>query len=350
MAAALIIACGESNDDLQEVSVTSSALSGCDEMVPANRNVDGIPAYAQCAATENSAIYSNNGVDTSVTSLGSDWVRTQSSGGYQCTELAHRYLYFKWNVKWVPNGNAGQWCDTQPPANSGLTQTMAPVHGDLMVLANGSCGASSTSGHVVVIDVVDPAGARLTVVEQNGARRGTYQQSCGKCFLHVVANNAAAGAAPSGGSGGAAAPSGGSSAAAGAPGPITAGIRAPVPMPSLPPDNIPRAGGPAVSAAAGAAASPAPLATNAPTPAATPSTAGASSPTLSGSPRSRDGASATSSCSVARVRGSRPIDNAFALLALGWVTLCSRRRKRAKLETLRASGLVRSARVSRRLR
>jgi hypothetical protein len=34
--------------------------------------------------------------------MGSDWVRTQSSGGYQCIELAHRYLYFKWNVKWIP--------------------------------------------------------------------------------------------------------------------------------------------------------------------------------------------------------------------------------------------------------
>jgi hypothetical protein len=71
-----------------EVLVTAQALGACDETVPANRNVDGIPAYAQCTMSENSAIYSNNGIDTSLTQQGSDWVKTQWSGGYQCTELA----------------------------------------------------------------------------------------------------------------------------------------------------------------------------------------------------------------------------------------------------------------------
>ena len=41
---------------------------------------------------QDGALYSNNGVDTSNTQTGPDWVKTQYSGGYQCTELAHRYL------------------------------------------------------------------------------------------------------------------------------------------------------------------------------------------------------------------------------------------------------------------
>jgi MYXO-CTERM domain-containing protein len=171
------------------VGVTSQALDACTETVPANRNIDGVPAYAQCSASENSAIYSSNGVDTSLTQVTKDWVKTQYSGGYQCTELAHRYLYFRWNVKWIPNGNAGEWCDTQPPANSGVIQTMAPVHGDIMVLAPGSCGASADTGHVNLIDTVDMASGKVVAVEQNVAGRHSYMMSCGKCFLHVMAND-----------------------------------------------------------------------------------------------------------------------------------------------------------------
>jgi hypothetical protein len=176
-------------DPAIDVGVAREALNGCNETVPATRFIDGIPSYAQCATTMSSPIYSNNGIDTATMSMGSDWVRTQYSGGYQCTELVHRYFHFKWNVKWIPNGNAGAWCDTQPPASSGVVQTMVPVHGDAMVLAPGSCGADGTTGHVTVVDVVDTAKQKLTVVEQNGARRGTYNQSCAKCFLHVVAND-----------------------------------------------------------------------------------------------------------------------------------------------------------------
>jgi hypothetical protein len=215
--ACLGAACQAPLEGAPEVGAAVQALSVCDEMVPANRNVDGIPAYAQCEATQNSAIYSNNGVDTSTTQMGSDWVRTQYSGGYQCTEFAHRYWHFKWNVKWIPNGNAGTWCDTQPPANSGVIQTMTPVHGDVMVLAPGSCGADGTTGHVNVVDVFEPGATKLTAVEQNGARRGQYNVSCAKCFLHIVANDGSG--APATGAGGAPAPSNGG----GAPPPTAAG-------------------------------------------------------------------------------------------------------------------------------
>ena len=170
---------------ISSVCPRSEAANICSETVAANRSVDGIPAYAQCTATTSSAIYSNNGVETSTTSGGADWVRTQMSGGYQCTELAHRYLYFKWNVKSVPNGNAGTWCDGTIPA--GLEKATTPMHGDLIVFAPGSCGADATTGHVAVIDVVN-TNATVTFVEQNGASRRSCANSTAACFLHATAN------------------------------------------------------------------------------------------------------------------------------------------------------------------
>jgi hypothetical protein len=175
------------------------ALDICAETVPANRQVDGIPAYAQCASTQTSAIYSNNGVDTATTSGGAGWIRTQYSGGYQCTEFAHRYVYFKWNVSWIPNGNAGTWCDTTPPADRGIVQTTTPVHGDLIVFGPGVCGASADTGHVAVVDVVDTAKSQVTLVEQNNAGRRNSALSCAKCFLHVVANTGATAGPPDAG-------------------------------------------------------------------------------------------------------------------------------------------------------
>jgi surface antigen len=166
----------------------SEAANICSETVPANRMVDGIPAYSQCTASTSSAIYSNNGADTATASGGTGWVRTQMSGGYQCTELAHRYMYFKWNVQSVPNGNAGVWCNGTIP--SGLVKETTPVHGDLIVFAPGSCGADATTGHVAVVDVVN-ADSTVTFVEQNGASRRKCQVSTAACFLHAVANTGA---------------------------------------------------------------------------------------------------------------------------------------------------------------
>jgi len=165
---------------------TGRAADICAESVPANRFIDGFPAYAQCAGSMSGAVYSNNGIDTSTTSGGAGWVRTQSSGGYQCTELAHRYLYFRWNVTSVPNGNAGVWCDAALPA--GLVKSTTPVHGDLIVFAPGSCGADATTGHVAVIDVVN-ADSSIMAVQQNVASRSKYNMSCAACFLHVAAND-----------------------------------------------------------------------------------------------------------------------------------------------------------------
>jgi surface antigen len=158
----------------------------CSETVPATRNVDGFPAFAQCSGSTGS-VYSNNGIDTRSSSGGTGWVLTQGSGGYQCTEFAHRYLYFRWGVKSVPGGNAGTWGDNTLP--SGLEKTTVPVHGDIIVFAPGSCGASTTSGHVAVVDVVNQNGT-VTIVEQNGASRRSCQVSCAKWFLHAQSNTA----------------------------------------------------------------------------------------------------------------------------------------------------------------
>lgn len=165
---------------------SSGAANICNETVPSNRIIDGLPAYSQCTAASSASIYSNNGIDTATASGGTGWVRTQMGGGYQCTEWAHRYLYFKWNVQSVPNGNAGTWCDGTLPA--GLVKATAPVHGDLIVFAPGSCGADATTGHVAVIDVVN-TNATVTFVEQNSAGRRSCANSTAACFLHAAANN-----------------------------------------------------------------------------------------------------------------------------------------------------------------
>ena len=202
------------------IASTGRAADICAETVPANRFIDGFPAYAQCAGSMTGAVYSNNGIDTSTTSGGADWVRTQRSGGYQCTELAHRYLTFKWNIQSVPNGDAGVWCDATLPA--GLVKATTPMHGDLIVLAPGSCGADATTGHVAVVDLVN-ADSSVMAVQQNMASRSKYNASCAACFLHVVANDGRSndGGVPpadAGGAGGRGGAAGGTGATAGATG------------------------------------------------------------------------------------------------------------------------------------
>jgi hypothetical protein len=81
-----LTACGAEISD-EPVATSTLALDVCDETVPANRYVDGLPAYAQCDEVQGAAVWSSNGVDTSTTSQGSEWIRTQHSGGYQCTAI-----------------------------------------------------------------------------------------------------------------------------------------------------------------------------------------------------------------------------------------------------------------------
>jgi surface antigen len=318
----------------EQVGVAISALSVCEEDVPDNRYIDGIPAYAQCAAAEDSAIYSRDGIETSTTSLGADWIRTQWSGGYQCTELAHRYLYFVWGIDWVPRGNAGTWCDTSPSDEVGIVQTETPVHGDLMVLPPGSCGAAASTGHVAIVDTV-LADGRLSVVEQNRANRGTYQRSCAGCFLHVVANDgtgnpgvggSGSGEGGAGGEGGAAGAAGGGTAGSGA-----AGVQSlPEPMQPAPMPTTPTPATPVPPSMPGAAGSAAPPPTTLPEPAPAP-LAAPLPPPLPVVPREASEPEAAS-CSVTRGRSapSAPIALALACVALA-ARRATRRRARGPL-------------------
>jgi hypothetical protein len=311
------IGCGAEGDEGAAIESYDQALNACEETVPTNRYIDGLPAYAQCTSFQNGAIYSNNGIDTSATKVANDWVQTQPSGGYQCTELVHRYWMFKWNNKWLPRGNAGTWCDTVPPASSGVVQTTTPVHGDAIVLAPGSCGASASTGHTALVDVVDSAGMKVTVVEQNQARRGNYAWSCGKCFLHLVAND------------------GSDAGTANKPAPLVdaGGASPPIDAGSLPPRSD--AGGAPVDAAQGvidASTLPAP-AIDAGVPLATPEAgsadAGLATPAGSeaGTPAQPAADSeADEGCSAGRTRG--PQGSLWNLLWLAGVVLWRRRPER----------------------
>jgi len=207
--AAILLACGNAPIDTESLGEAQQALNACNETVPVMRAVDGFPAYAQCAGIQDGAIWSNNGVDTASSSQGAGWVRTQFSGGYQCTELARRYNLFRWGIDYQ-HGNAGEWCDGTLPST--LAIATSPVHGDLIVFAPGSCGADSTTGHIAVVDIVDKAAGKVTIVEQNQAGRRSTQQSCAKCFLHAVENDGSVGGTASGGAASGGSPAGGAPA------------------------------------------------------------------------------------------------------------------------------------------
>lgn len=193
----MLLACGNASGDAESLGVAQQALNACNETVPTTRAVDGFPAYAQCAGVQDGAIWSNNGIDTASSSQGAGWVRTQNGGGYQCTEFARRYFMFHWGIDYQ-HGNAGEWCDGTLPST--LALATSPTHGDLIVFAPGSCGADSTIGHIAVVDTVDMANSKVTIVEQNQASRRSTQQSCAKCYLHAVKNDGMVGGSSSGGS------------------------------------------------------------------------------------------------------------------------------------------------------
>lgn len=163
----------------------AAAENVCGETVSAELHIDGIPAYAQCDASLSAPIYSDDGVNTRTTSGGSGWILTQAGGGYQCTELAHRYLAFRWNIKNSPVTKAAAWCDGAAPA--GMEKTTKAVHGDVIVYVPGDCNTNASTGHVAIVDVVD--GDTLTVVGENKAARRVVQSTCAACFLHVLGND-----------------------------------------------------------------------------------------------------------------------------------------------------------------
>lgn len=191
----------------------SAAENICKETVPANRFVDGFPAYSQCAASTDSSVWSSNGIHTNTTTPGSGWALTQLAGGYQCTEFVYRYLYFKWNVNFRGNGLPGEWCDETLPST--LKKTTAPVHGDLAVFAPGACDANLSTGRLAVVDTVNKTASTVTVVEQNPSGRRSCSIGAASCFLHVVTNNGASSGVGAAGVPGASGRSGGTAGVVG---------------------------------------------------------------------------------------------------------------------------------------
>ncbi|HEX2871830.1 MAG TPA: CHAP domain-containing protein [Polyangiaceae bacterium] len=314
---AMLLACGNAPSETEELGVTRQEVNACDETVPATRAVDGFPAYAQCAGVENGPIWSNNGIDTASSSQGQGWVRTQGSGGYQCTEFARRYFMFRWGIDYQ-HGNAGEWCEGTLPST--LTIAPTPTHGDLIVFAPGSCGADATTGHVAVVDTVDMAGGKVTVVEQNQASRRSTQQSCAACFLHAVKNDGSPGGSGAGGGSGAA-----GAAAAGAAAGGTANGTAGTPPMAGSSSGEPITGGAAggggtsnVGTSGNASVGGAAVSGGANSGGATSSTAGSTS---AGSTSTGNAAKDDSSCSVGRAGSSNNLGGAAGLLLIGVLLL-----------------------------
>ena len=100
-----------------------------------------------------------------------------------------RHLYFKWRVQAILDINAAEFCSHSLPSD--LVKATTPVHGDVMVFGPGSCGADSP-GHIAVVDIVNSAASQVTIVDENNVGRGTYDKSCGTCYLHTTANHGSA--------------------------------------------------------------------------------------------------------------------------------------------------------------
>ncbi|MEE2751881.1 MAG: CHAP domain-containing protein, partial [Myxococcota bacterium] len=161
----------------------------CDQRVPRDHHIGGIPAYEQCDESREANIWTNDGLNTSTERQGPGWILTQTgvqeggSGGYQCTELAIRYLRYARGVTDWPVGKALNWCEGTP---SQLEKPATPIHGDIVVYHPGSCGASTTTGHVAVVDVVDDAAQTFEALNQNSFGRKECSFSDANCFLRPV--------------------------------------------------------------------------------------------------------------------------------------------------------------------
>lgn len=173
--------------ETESLTAAEAAIrSACPADTHADAIIDGIPAFARCknanGTYHDTNIYSDDGVHTSATQKSSAWLETEGGHGYQCTELASRYMHFQFGVPthWGIDV-AEQMCDVTV---AGVEHTSSPMHGDLIVLPG-------SAGHVAVID--DVTSTHVTVVQQNvaGEPTGTYARSSAKCFLHATANSTA---------------------------------------------------------------------------------------------------------------------------------------------------------------
>ncbi|MEO7091885.1 MAG: CHAP domain-containing protein [Polyangiales bacterium] len=118
--------------------------------------------------------------------------------GYQCVELAQRYMHQRFDVATIwPVAAAKQMCGSHP---AGVTthwvgDGYGPVHGDLVVWTHG------TWGHVAVVDEVWDGGASFVEQNNSSSGRGTLSGSPWSgwtrgygtvgCFVHADGNYAA---------------------------------------------------------------------------------------------------------------------------------------------------------------
>lgn len=183
--AALVVAGCSSNAD--------EAVSSSDEavVIPASlcgkaaiATIDDIPAYPNDCGNVN--VWSNDGRTTAThAGTGAGWVQTEGGYGYQCTELASRYMHFRF-------GTATHWgiaeakdmCATHP---TDVSKTSSPVEGDLMVFAPNVCVGGA--GHVAVVSSVTSTTASVVQQNETANGKGTYKRTCALCFLHAARNN-----------------------------------------------------------------------------------------------------------------------------------------------------------------
>jgi hypothetical protein len=186
-AVALVAAVGcSSNPDDGAVAWSSEALT-----IPASlcgkaaiATIDDIPAYPNDCGDVN--VWSDDGRTTqTVPGQGTAWVQTEGGYGYQCTELASRYMHFRfgttthWGI-----AEAKDMCATHP---TDVSKTSSPVEGDLMVFAAGVCVGAA--GHVAVVSSVTSTTASVVQQNETANGKGTYNRTCASCFLHAARNN-----------------------------------------------------------------------------------------------------------------------------------------------------------------
>jgi hypothetical protein len=185
-AVALVMVAGcSSNPADEDVASTSEALtpaSLCGKAAIAT--IDDIPAYPNDCGNVN--VWSNDGRTTqTVPGAGTGWVQTEGGYGYQCTELASRYMHFRfgttthWGI-----AEAKDMCATHP---ADVSKTSSPVEGDLMVFEPGVCVGAA--GHVAVVSRVTSTTASVVQQNETASGKGTYSRNCASCFLHAARNN-----------------------------------------------------------------------------------------------------------------------------------------------------------------
>ena len=177
--------------------ITTGALAGCAAQTgdEHERSTEAAACGTALAEVDGIWAYSNGWAQTTGDSC-AGWLAT--GYGYQCVELAQRYMHDRFGIATIwPVSAAKQMCGSHP---GGITTHWVgdgypPVHGDLVVFTQG------TWGHVAVVNETWDGG--LSIVEQNNSAGGTgtltgnassgFTRGYGTvgCFLHADSNDAA---------------------------------------------------------------------------------------------------------------------------------------------------------------